>query len=235
MTTPGILYGIGVGPGDPELITLKGLRILKETAIIAFPETGPGAGSYAGAIVEKLVDVSQKQMLPLVFPMTKDKTILDEKWNIAVDAVITCLDAEKNVAFASEGDPLFYSTFIHLMELIKQRNRLVKIEVVPGISSMLGAAATLGWGLAVGEQKFAVIPATSDMAEMSNELDRHDTVVFYKIAKVLAPLMELLRKKNLTHKSAIVSKATSADEKTYRDLNDLPESIPYLSLLVVRK
>ncbi|MDH4263417.1 MAG: precorrin-2 C(20)-methyltransferase [Spirochaetia bacterium] len=235
MTKYGILYGIGAGPGDPELITLKGHRILEQTHVIAFPEATAGAGSYAGSIVEKLVDASQKLMLPLVFPMTKDKAILEEKWNVAVDAIIKPLEAGKNVAFVSEGDPLFFSTFIHLMELIKLQNPNIQIEIIPGISSMHGAAASLGWGLAIGDQKVAVIPATSDMEEMSEELDRHDTVVFYKVAKVAALIVELLRKKNLIDKSAIVSKATSSDENIYLDLNDLPERIPYLSLMIVRK
>jgi len=235
MNKPAILYGIGVGPGDPELITLKGYRLLQQTGIIAYPEANPGAGSYAGAIVEKLLDVSQKQMLPLVFPMTKDRAELDQKWNTAVEAVIKPLDEGNNVVFVSEGDPLFFSTFIHLMELVRQKRSAQEIRVVPGISSMHGASAALGWGLAVGDQKFAVIPATADMAGMADELDRHDTVVFYKVAKVVAPLVDLLRQKNLIDKSAIISKVSSADEKIYRDLNSLPEKIPYLSLLVVRK
>jgi precorrin-2/cobalt-factor-2 C20-methyltransferase len=210
------------------------LRILTETEIIAYPEAAAGAGSYAGAIVEKLLDISQKQMLPLVFPMTKDKAELDEKWNTAAQALIKPLDDGKNVIFVSEGDPMFFSTFIHLMELIKQKRPSQQTIIVPGISSMHGASAALGWGLAIGDQKFAVIPATTNMEDMAKELDHHDTVVFYKVAKVITPLVELLKKKNLLEKSAIISKVSSVDEKIYLDLNDLPEKIPYLSLLIVR-
>ena len=236
MSKLGIFYGIGVGPGDPELITLKGHRILQETSVIAYPEAASGGGSYAAEIIGKLINVSEKEMLSLEFPMTKDKAVLEAKWNLAVDHVIKPLEEGRDVVFVSEGDPLFFSTFIHLMEKIKERDSRLKIHIVPGISSMLGAAAALGWGLVVGDQKFAVIPATADMEEMAEEIDHHDTVVFYKVAKVIRPLVELLKTKNLAQKSAIVSKVTSAEEKIYYDLNDVPESgIPYLSLLVVRK
>jgi len=235
MKKTGIFFGIGAGPGDPELMSLKGYRILQETRVIAYPEASMGAGSYARNIVEKLIDIEKKEMLPLVFPMTKDKAILETQWNIAIESVMKPLENGENVAFVSEGDALFFSTCIHLMEGLRSKYPDLEINIIPGIPSMLGAAATLGWGLAIGNEKYAVIPATSDMEEMSAEIDRHDTVVFYKVAKVITPMIQLLKEKNLAENSAIVVKATSSDEIVYRDLNQVPEKIPYLSLLVVRK
>ncbi|MDH4200229.1 MAG: precorrin-2 C(20)-methyltransferase [Spirochaetia bacterium] len=232
----GILYGIGAGPGDPELITMKGYRILQETGVIAFPEAKKGGGSYAGNMAESLVDKNKKTFVPLTFPMTKDPARLNEEWEMAVATLREPLEAGKNVAFVSEGDPLFYSTFIHLMEKMRKWNPDLKIEIVPGISAVHGASASLGWGLVNADQKFAVIPATENMREMADELDRHDVVVFYKVAKVIQPVIQLLKSKNLMQCAAAVSKTTSPDEKIYLNLNDIPiEGLPYLSLLIVRK
>lgn len=232
----GILYGVSAGPGDPELITLKGYRILQETPVIAYPETGKGAASYAAAIIAKHVDSSQKQMLPLTFPMTKDPERLNREWGVAVKAVLEPLSAGKNVAFVSEGDALFYSTFIHLMENLKKEKPDLVIEVIPGVSSLHGAAASLAEGLVYGDEKFGVVPATNDRQAMSREIDAHDTIVFYKVAKVLPLVVDLLKEKNLAGQAVLVVKATSPEEKIYRDLNELSnEEIPYLSLVIVKK
>jgi precorrin-2/cobalt-factor-2 C20-methyltransferase len=236
MIKTGILYGIGVGPGDPELITLKGFRILNECPVIAYPEARKGAGSYAKTIIGSLIKEDQKDLLPLTFPMTKDTAILEKEWNNSVASILFHLNSGKNVVFVSEGDPLFYSTFIHLMQKIKQEKPDLEIKIIPGISALHGAAASLGWGLVTADQKFAVIPATENVGEMESEIDNHDTVVFYKAAKVIESLIEILKEKKLLAYSAAVSRATSEDEKIYLNLENIPEDgIPYLSLVIVRK
>src|SRR4051812_37877353 len=108
----GTLYGLGVGPGDPELLTVKAFRKLKEAPVIAFPKKRKGSKSYAQRIIDVYLTPGEKEMLGLVFPMTKDPVILEREWSNTVELVWEKLKTGKDVAFVTEGDPLLYSTFI---------------------------------------------------------------------------------------------------------------------------
>ncbi|KIL38652.1 precorrin-2 C20-methyltransferase [Gordoniibacillus kamchatkensis] len=232
----GTLYGVGLGPGDPELITVKAYRVLKEADVIAFPKKMKGAKSYALAIAEHYVDQRQKEMLGLVFPMTKDREQLDRQWNKTVADVWERLEQGRSVAFVTEGDPLLYSTFIHLMRLMQELHPEVPVQVVPGISSANGTAARLGTPLADGDERFAIVPATSNEADMRQALEQHDCVVFIKVAKVLDMMIGLLRELRLTDKAVVVTKATSDEERVYDRVEELlGAELEYLTLMVVRK
>lgn len=155
----GTLYGLGVGPGDPELITVKAFRKLKDAPVIAYPKRRRGSKSYAHRIVDVYLKPGEKEMLGLVFPMTKDPDILEREWLKTVETVWGKLEQGKDVAFVTEGDPLLYSTFIHLMNLMKRRHPEVEIQTVPGISSINGVASRLGIPLAEGDDHIAIVPA----------------------------------------------------------------------------
>lgn len=145
MTKIGTLYGLGVGPGDPELITVKAFRLLQQTPVIAYPKKRMGSKSYAHQIAEMYVQPADgnKEMLGLVFPMTRDPEILEREWNNTVELVWERLSEGKDVAFVTEGDPMFYSTFIHMMRVMQEEHPEVPIVTVPGVSSFLGAASAL--------------------------------------------------------------------------------------------
>ncbi|WP_461201039.1 precorrin-2 C(20)-methyltransferase [Anoxybacillus sp. TBDG-1] len=230
----GMLYGIGVGPGDPELLTVKAFRRLKEAHVIAYPKKTNGSKSYAQQIVEAYFSEKEKQMLGLVFPMTKDENVLREKWRETVETVWGYLREGKHVAFVTEGDPLLYSTFIHFMRTMQTYHPSVPIEVVPGISSMNGAAARLQLPLADGDETIAIVPARDDYDAMKKALQDHDCVVFLKVAKVMPLLLALLKEMNLTKQAAVVTKVTSREEVIW-DVEQLENvSLPYLTLMVVR-
>lgn len=231
----GTLYGLGVGPGDPELLTVKAYRILKESPVIAFPKSRKGSKSYAHKIVDVYINSNEKEMLGLVFPMTKDQEVLDREWGNTVELVSSKLMEGKDVAFVTEGDPFFYSTFIHMMKLMKSRFPDIPIKTIPGISSINGAASRLGLPLADGDDKIAIVPATADMEEMKKVLLENDCVVFLKVAKVMGPMLEILADLQLTNHTSVITKATS-DEEIIWDLNELKNiDLEYLTLMVVRK
>lgn len=231
----GTLYGIGVGPGDPELLTIKAFRYLKEADVIAYPKKGRGSKSYAQQIVEAYFSPTEKEMLGLIFPMTKDKEVLQEKWDATADAVWEHLSRGKHVAFVTEGDPLLYSTFIHFMRTMQQRYPDVPFEIVPGISSINGAAARLQLPLADGDEHVAIIPACDDYEAMKKAMEAHDCVIFLKVAKVIHMMVQLLRELNLLQRAAVVTKATSKEEIIW-DIEKLDgESLEYLTLMVVKK
>lgn len=231
----GTLYGIGVGPGDPELITIKAFRLLKECPVIAYPKKRKGSKSYAHRIIDVYVNPTEKDMLGLVFPMTKDPQILDEKWTETVELVWEKLNAGQDVAFVSEGDPLLYSTFIHMMNKMKKMYPQVEIKTVPGISSVNGTASQLGLPLAEGDDHVAIIPAQENYQAMKKVIQENDCVIFIKVAKVKDMMLELLGELNLLDKAKFVTKATS-DEEIIWDTHNLDGvDLEYLTLLVVRK
>ena len=187
----GTLYGLGVGPGDPELITVKAFRKLKEAPVIAFPKKRKGSKSYAQRIIDVYITPGEKEMLGLVFPMTKDPAILEREWSNTVELVWEKLKTGKDVAFVTEGDPLLYSTFIHMMKLLKERYPEVKIQTVPGISSINGAASRLGIALADGDDHLAIIPARDDYETMKKAIVENDCVIFIKVAKVMDLMLSI--------------------------------------------
>ena len=233
--TIGTLYGLGVGPGDPELITVKAFRKLQECPVIAYPKKLKGSKSYAHRIVEMYIQPSEKEMLGLVFPMTKDEETLRIEWAKSVETIYTYLAKGQDVAFVTEGDPMLFSTFIHLMKLMKETHADVPIETVAGISSFNGSANRLGIPLADGDDHVAMIPATENMEDMRRVLETHDAVVFIKVAKVLNEMLDLLEEMDLLYGVHVVTKVTS-DEEVIWNIDELRGvELNYLSCMVVRK
>ncbi|MEH7355961.1 precorrin-2 C(20)-methyltransferase [Neobacillus drentensis] len=231
----GTLYGLGVGPGDPELITVKAFRKLKESPVIAYPKKQKGSKSYAQRIIEVYFQPNEKEMLGLVFPMTKDSATLDRKWTETVESVWEKLQAGKDVAFVTEGDPLLYSTFIHMMRLMQEKHPEVPIEVVPGISSINGAASRLGIPLADGDEHVAIVPARDDYETMKKVIEENDCVIFIKVAKVIDLMLAVLRDLDLLHKASVVTKVTSDEEIIWQADELEGAELEYLTLMVVRK
>ncbi|WP_155591413.1 precorrin-2 C(20)-methyltransferase [Lysinibacillus cavernae] len=235
MSNLGVLYGLGVGPGDPELITVKAFRVIQESPVIAYPKKLRGSKSYAHRIVDVYINPDEKDMLGLVFPMTKDEAVLEREWTKSVELVYEKLQQGKDVAFVTEGDPLLYSTFIHMMKLMQEMHPDVIIHTVPGISSFNGSASRLGIALADGDDRVAIIPAHDDYDAMREAIESHDAVVFIKVAKVIDLMLEVLRDLDLLDKASVVTKVTS-DEEVIWDVRELDGvDLEYLTLMVVRK
>lgn len=235
MTNIGTLYGLGVGPGDPELITVKAFRVIQETPVIAYPRKRKGSKSYAQRIVDVYIRPGEKEMLGLVFPMTKNQDILDGEWRNTTELVYGKLQEGKDVAFVTEGDPLLYSTFIHMMKLMQELYPEVDVKTVPGISSFNGSASRLGIALADGDDHVAIIPATDEYEVMRKAIEDHDAVVFIKVAKVMDLMIEVLRDLNLLDKASVVTKVTSEEEVIW-SMDELEGvDLEYLTLMVVRK
>jgi len=231
----GTLYGLGVGPGDPELITVNALRKLKESPVIAYPKKQKGSKSYAQKIIDVYFSANEKDMLGLVFPMTKDPAILERKWTETVERVWEKLQEGKDVAFVTEGDPMLYSTFIHMMRQMQERHPEAPIQVIPGISSINGAASRLGIPLADGDEHVAIVPAREDYETMKKVLMENDCVIFIKVAKVIDFMVGLLKELDLLEKASVVTKVTSDEEIIWKASELEGADLQYLTLMVVRK
>ena len=148
----GKFYGIGVGPGDPELLTIKGKRILEEADYIATPKTKGDSESTALHIVSPYIE--GKEVIELVLPMTKDPAILEQAWNDGAKCIMEYLDQGKNVAFITLGDPSLFSTFMYVFRPVRAAG--YAWEIVPGVTAPSAAAAKLGIGLADGKENIAI-------------------------------------------------------------------------------
>lgn len=232
----GKFYGVGVGPGDPELITVKALNILKNVPVVFVPVSKEGKESYALSIVKKHLDFRRQKKIELLFPMKKNQEELTSHWDKAVEEILGIAKQGTDSVFITEGDPFFYSTFIYLHAGLAGKIPPENIEVVPGVTSFCASASLARFPVANGNAKLAVLPSVYDLKNVENILDDFDTVVFMKVNKVLGSLMELIEKKGLKDKWVYVEKCGTEAEKITKDPRELKKITPhYLSLLIVRK
>ena len=228
----GTLYGIGLGPGDPELITVKGLRLLRAADVAFLPTRGSAVPSYAGGIAGDYLDASRQTIVSLVYPATRGGAAHDQ-WNANADEIARHLRGGRLGAFLTEGDPLLYSTFVHALVSLRERHPQLAVGVVPGVWSGSAAAARLAEPLADGDERLAVLPATYALAELEHTLASYDTVVLLKPASDLDPLRATLARAGA--RAVWVERVGRPEERIVYDLDSLPATRPtYFSLVIAR-
>jgi len=229
------IYAVGVGPGDPELLTRKAERILREVPVICAPTANPADSSYALSIVEPFLDRNRQEVIVQVFPMRKDQTGLEEFWEEAADEVAERVRQGSDVAFITIGDPFLYSTFLYLYRIFRERYPDIPVEVVPGISSVSAAAVAAGMPLGLASERIAIIPAAFE-EDLRRTLGEFDTVVLMKVSRVFDGIYALLQELGLERNGAFISRVGSPEEEVVFDLGSLVgRKLDYLSLLIVKK
>ncbi len=229
----GILYGVSVGTGDPELITVKGLRILQSSEMIAFPS---GLGDRPG-IAQNIIQCwlqPQQQILPLDFPYTQDAAKLQAAWEKAAQQVWHYLKQGINITFACLGDISFYSTFTYLAQALQESHPESIIETVPGVCSPMAISSALNIPLTVNQQRLAILPALYSIQELEKTLDWAEVVILLKVSSVYQQVWQILQGRNLLATSYIVEKVTFPEQKIYRDLSNYPElDLSYFSIMLI--
>jgi precorrin-2/cobalt-factor-2 C20-methyltransferase len=221
--TLGRLYGVGVGPGAPDLITLRALDVIRRAPVLALPRSSDHGASMAWQILRPVLGpVPGQERLLLTFPMAKDPARLVPAWDVAFAAIGERLARGLDVAFATEGDPSLYSTFIYLAREAPRRWPGIAVEVVPGVSSITAVPAVTGIPLADGQERIAIVPATYGLADLDSLLARFDTVVLMKIGPEMPRIIAALEAADLLSRAVYVSKATMAEQRIERDLRALP-------------
>ncbi len=229
----GTLYGVSVGTGDPELITVKGQRLLQQVSVITFPLGVDEKPGIAEKIIAPWITPQQKK-LPLYFPYLQDEQQLQQAWNKAAETVWQYLDQGIDVAFACEGDVSFYSTFTYLAQTLRDNHPQVTIETIPGVSSPMAAASVLGLPLTLRSQNLAILPALYTMAELDQVLSWANVVVLLKVSSVYSQVWQKLDSLNLLDQAFIVEWATQPEEKIYRNLRHHPHlRLSYFSLMII--
>lgn len=229
----GILFGISVGTGDPELITVKGLKLLQRASVVAFPSGVRGQRGIAEQIVLPWL-LEKQHKLPLHFPYVQDEQVLKKAWQEAANQVWHYLKLGQDVAFVCEGDVSFYSTFTYLAQTLSELHPEVKIKTVPGVCSPMAAASEIGIPLTVRSQRLVVLPAIYTVDELEIVLEWADVVVLMKVSSVYERVWKLLKERNLLNQSWVIEKATFPEQIIYRELKDKPQlKLSYFSVLIV--
>ena len=236
MAQLGTFWGVGVGPGDPELITLKAHRILTQSPVVCIPKQGFSADGYSYNIVKGFLDASKQELVELIFPMTKDIEKLRPYWDENLSAIMKRIEAGKDCAFITEGDPLLYSTFTNIYQLLSRRHPEVPVRVVPGVTSISGVSAQAMVPLAHGNERIAIIPATYGDPRLRQVLEEFDSIVLMKVNSVFDQALDLLEELGLVDCAIYIKKATAGEEEVVRDIRTLRgKKLEYLSMLLVKK
>ncbi|MDP2731176.1 MAG: precorrin-2 C(20)-methyltransferase [Dehalococcoidales bacterium] len=230
------LYIVGVGPGDPELITLKACKILSRVPVIFVPQRDESTPSYARSIIDGLCKGSEQKIISLIFPMVRDKAKLVEHWEKAAETIRESLSQGQDCAFVNEGDPYLFGTAIHVLETLRETHPEIEITVVPGVSSINASAAQAGFPLAVNEEKIAILSGHCEDRVIRQTLENFDTVVFLKVNSVFGHLLDILEEAGLAEKCIYISRCTTEEERIVRNIRELKgEKLDYLSLLIMKK
>jgi len=232
----GRIHAVGVGPGDPELLTRKAERVIREAAVICAPAATADDASYALSIVETFIDRDRQQILTKVFPMTRDEAVLDPLRRATAEELANHACAGRDVAFITIGDPLLYSTFQPIFRILGEEYPHIPVEFVPGISSITAAAAAAGLPLALADETMAILPATADEEKILKALIAFDTIVLLKISRAFDQVYEMLKALKLEKNAVFVRRVGSREEEVFFDVSTLVgKKLDYLSLLIVKK
>ncbi len=228
MGEKGILYGVGVGPGDPELLTLKARRILSKADVLAIPERGAGEHT-ALAIIGDLAE--GKERLYCSTPMIRDRARLAAAHDKVASDVAGLLEQGKTVAFITLGDPAVYSTYMYIHRRVAAMG--YEARVVPGVTSFCAAAAELGRPLCEGSERLLIVPASHK--DVSDCMAVDANLVFMKAGKELGRLREKLEEADLLESASLVENCGMEDERIYPGFAGAPEDSGYFSVVLVRR
>ncbi|MBU0945662.1 MAG: precorrin-2 C(20)-methyltransferase [Proteobacteria bacterium] len=235
------LHIIGVGPGDPDLLTRKALRTLEECPVIATPKGSQDGSSTALSIVKQALPLNGKEIIELYFPMKKihldsaPAEEVQEAWEKAALQILRFMAEGKDVVFPTLGDPAIYSTGYYLYETILSLQPETRVKFIPGISAMSSCSAATSIPICLGDDKLAVIPATFSGEQLRQTLESFDTIVLMKVHRVLDRIIALLSELNLLEKAVLVEKAGMKEENIRTDLSSITEQVHYFSTIIVRK
>ena len=238
----GTFYIVGVGPGDPQLMTLKAVRVMERCPVWLTPTARKNGPSTALDIVRGVVDESGHEILAHHFPMKKVERgraadpAVQHAWDEAVRLIGSHLTAGRDVALPTLGDPAIYSTGLYICENLQAHDEAARVEIIPGISAIGATAAAALTPLCLGNERLLVIPAIFEDERVRRCLEECDVAVFMKVHKSLERLVPLLAELDLLDNAVLVERTSMAEERVRRDLRRaMTEEIHYFSTLIVRK
>ena len=236
------LIGIGVGPGDVELLTVKAVKAIHNADIIMCPASKEDRPSIALSIIESIIDKSKNQeIIKLIFPMTKDKDILEASWKRNAKIMAETVLKGKNVVYITIGDPYLYSTWIYMHRDLKEKYPDMDISVVPGIVSIFSFASKIGISVAEGAEKVAIIPSCYDLSSVKEIAKYSESMIFLKDGRYFDQVIEVLKEAGFPDNSLFaIGQDLGTDNEIIRtmtlgEVNDDTLTTKYFSILVVKR
>lgn len=223
----GTLFGIGVGPGDPDLLTVRAVRLIQDADVIAYPAPDSGE-SFARSIVAE--HLGGKSEYPIVIPMRVETFPAQEIYDQAARDIEEHINTGKNVVVLCEGDPFFYGSFMYLYDRLKER---VRVEVVPGVSSMMACAARAGLPLSRRNDRLVILPAPLPDQDIKSGLLGAEAAVIMKIGRHFQRIKRLIEEAGLLERAIYISHATLPHEKVMPLSEMAQEHAPYFSMILI--
>jgi precorrin-2/cobalt-factor-2 C20-methyltransferase len=228
MSKSGTLYGLGLGPGDPELLTLKALRLLRAAPVVAYPAPDDGA-SFARAIVGQFISPAQREIVIRV-PMVAERFPAQAVYDAAAAEIAAVLAAGSDVAALCQGDPFFYGSFMYLFARLAGRFPVV---IVPGVSSLTACAAAARLPLVGRSETLVVIPATLAEAELERRLADVEAAAIIKLGRHFAKIRRVLDRLGLAERAQYVERASLPNQRVARLAEVDAASVPYFAMLLI--
>lgn len=238
----GKVYVIGIGPGDPDLMTVKAVKILTEVPVLCFPKGKEEGSSIAMSIVSKIVSFNGKEVIEAYFPMKKisDKDTasydVSSKWKETVDVILRYVLKGKDIAFPTLGDPLLYSTFFYIHNKLLNLLPSLQVVIVPGVSSISASLSSAGIPLCLGSERMALLPATYEEEKIKETILNFDTVILMKVNKVFDKILGILEELGLVDSAIVVEMASTDKEKIIKNLRSIKEeNLHYFTTMIIKK
>jgi precorrin-2/cobalt-factor-2 C20-methyltransferase len=235
------LFCVGCGPGDPELLTIKALNLIKEADVIFVPTSKSDKPSIALSIVSKYINKSTK-IINLVFPMVKDKNSLKEYWKKNTIEISEMVRTGKKTLYLTVGDPSLYSTWIYIHRELKNNHQDIEVEIIPGITSIFAFAAESKISLVEGDEHLSVVPACYDLNKVKNTVKSSDTIVFLKDGRYFDNVIDMLSETGFSDESQIAIAQDVSTQKNILEIKQLKDikgkkqpSQTYFSIMVVKR
>ncbi len=223
----GVLYGIGVGSGDPELMTLKAVRLIREMDIIAASGEDVKRTTAYTIVLQAVPELADKELLPIHMPMVMDREFIAKYHRKGAEEIAAKLEEGKNVGFITLGDPTVYSTFSYIEKAVKDMG--YRTVYISGITSFCAAAATMGIPLAEWRESLHIIPAIHNLRE---KLDDEGNYVFMKNGRKITEVRELLKENG--RDAVMVENCGMPDEKRYNGVDEIPDDTGYFALIIAK-
>lgn len=234
------ITGIGVGPGDPDLLTVKAARAIRGADVIMCPASAPDRPSIALSVVKDLVDESRQRVVKLVFPMTRDEGVLRETWRSNAEEMARTAADGRSVVYLTVGDPFLYSTWIYMDRHLKEKHPRIRVSAIPGVVSIFTFASKAGVSIAEGAEKVAIIPSCYDLSSVKEMARNSEVMVFLKDGRYFDQVIRVLKESGFPDGStfAIGQDLGTEDELiTKTTLGEAADGIAskYFSVLVVKR
>ncbi len=225
----GTLFGVGLGPGDPDLITRKAARLIEEADVIAYP-TLAGGDSFARSIAADLIKIGARE-IRMDVPMTTDRAPAQAAYDIGAAEIGEVLKSGQNVVCLCEGDPFFYGSFMYLYARLTPD---FDVQIIPGVTSVTACAAQAQMPLAARNERLTILPGPLPEAELKTRIEGAESVAIMKVGRHLPKIRSVLDQLNLTDQAMYIERA-SLPEEVVLPLAQAPEKAPYFSMILLTK